>query len=527
MSKKEISTMTRAIASVSRDTGAPLRRLAALTSLWLLAGQFGAAQLLPHTSLEVNMGYLDFGDATRVLYTTESTANYPVLSAYCGSLMYQACIEKILASYQLQQITGVRFQFDMHQALDGLSLNANWFAGLNAFFADLKMARITNITPTIGWIAADWGQYYTAATVQPFTGAANCSAYLTNLQQAVYQNTGQYIQLWRFSPTAPFGEYCINPSNCAANNNCCSSSAQWQGIWQVAAQWNNDSYNCAPANPSNFVGWTAIYSAVGAMLQAASSQGLTVTELDAQNEMTLDQFPVYARLIVDNTNSDNLVLTNLRQAMSNNGFVPGNVIYSVYHIEASTPLFDCNSVYGDSARVIEVSEVQSAIDGMYFGWASDDTGTGGLGCGGTTTYMSQPLPFSQPAPAVIDMHDDPCVGDCDPTVWPWSTVTAEAQIDFSDLAAFRESFYPPASCPSGHPTCAWRTECCGYQPNAANAVIVIGETFGYTTPGDSPACPMWVNGPNWSSAAALNMITGFNLKTAVSRWHRRADRRVR
>jgi hypothetical protein len=265
MNKMEISTVTCAIASVSRNTGAPRRRLAALISLWLLAGQFGAAQLQPHTRLEVNMGPLNFGNTTQVLYNnTQSTASYPVLSAYCGSLMYQACIQKILASYHSQGITGVRFMFDMHQALNGTQLNTNWFTGLNAFFADLKTNSINDITPTIGWIAADWSQYSTPTTVQPFMGASSCSSYLTNLQQSIQPNT---IQLWRFSPTAPFGEYCVNPSNCAANNNCCSSSAPWQGTWQVAAQWNNASYNCAPANTYNFVGWTAIYSAVGAVLQ--------------------------------------------------------------------------------------------------------------------------------------------------------------------------------------------------------------------------------------------------------------------
>jgi len=516
--------MTHVIASVSWCAGASRRRLAALTSLWLLAGQFGAAQFASLTRLEVNMGYLDFGDTTAVLYSYgRSMPSYPAMTSFCSTgSSYRSCIQQILASYHNQGITGVRFQFDMHQALilnsNGVAqLNTNWFQGLNAFFGDLKTNSINNVTPTIGWRAADWPSgggkltYSLQTNVPPRTGQ-NCPGFPT------YANM-------RFSPTAPFGEFCTNTqacgpsctasSTCNPSTDCCSSSTPWSGVWDVPQQWSNDSYDCAPANTYTFVGWSTMYGAVNALLQAANSNGLTVTELDGENEMTLDQYSVHARLIVDNTHSDELVLTNLRQAMSANGFDPGKVTYSVYHLEATVALYNCGSVYGDSARILEVSELLSAIDGLWFGTTSVPYSSG-LKCGGSTSARAY-LPMGQPSPTIIDMHDSPCVGNCDPTVNPWSTVTGEATTDFNALDTFRESFYPLSSCPARAPGCGWRTQCCGYDPNLANALIVIGETFAYTAPNDTPVCPMTgANGNpesppySWSRAAAVNMVTGFN-----------------
>lgn len=491
--------MARAITFVSRRAGASPRRLAAVTSLWLLAGQFGAAQLLPHTRLEVNMGPMALGSATETLYNDQHSAmQYPALHRNCSDgTKYRSCVQQILAQYHQQGITGVRFQFDMHEALNGTQVNTYWTQGLGSFFADLGANSIYNVTPAIGWIAADWGQYYMKTNPPHRSAPSKCGSYPTRA-------------LMRFSPTAPFGEWC--KENCDARY-------PWQGQWDVDEQWNNDAYDCAPENTYNFVGWPAIYGAdgaVAALLQTASNNDLTVTELDAQNEMNLEQYTVYARLIVDNTHSDEMVLANLRQAMSDHGFDADKVAYSAPGVRTWVPLYDCLSVYGDSARIVAVSEIHSAIAGMLFGWASPSV-TYVLGCGGSTQNMVY-LPMGHSSSTIIDVHDSPCVttdgnGECDPT--RWSNVTDEAKTDFQAVAKFRESFYPiyPINkCPPGHPTCGWRTQCCGYDPNLANALIVIGETHGYSRPGNTPPCEMKATRPGqfWSSAAAVNTVAGFN-----------------
>ena len=238
-------------------------------------------------------------------------------------------------------------------------------------------------------------------------------------------DTYPYSSRFKFSPTSPYGMRCQGPADAQCDiygqdiqsnpsDQHHRTSLGWDidrgsvgGTSPLAAT--NDSYQCSPVNPI-FVGWDNIYSVVGALLHAArhpfgdsDDRHLAVEEFDVRNEIDIEHYPVRGRMIVDNTHPSTLpvgrdVLTDLRQLMVNNGydlahgFDQYRVTYSAMDtvISYSPPItkpvpigpnapnpndqapdevakFDCQSLWGDSAREEKASMLLGTISGGVFG----------------------------------------------------------------------------------------------------------------------------------------------------------------
>jgi hypothetical protein len=499
--------------------------------------------LSPHTRLEVNMGFIYFlrqeqgfrypwyGDTISIAAKGQydDFGGFPVMASYCTSgVTARGCIKEILAKYKEQGITGVRFQFFIHEALniplgnEGQStLRPEWKLAVQRFFQDLYDAGIYDITPTVDWEGADVhavgsneGDRYTYT--QAVTPRGNCSGY-------PYTEQNGQARWWRFTPTSPHGHVCTG----------CSGAPQdpfdLDYGWGSPLAPDNKSYDCSPANPK-FVGWNNLYSVVDALLDAArrpfdqpgvpdpQNRSLNISEFDLQNEILLSRAPLRARLIVDNTHGNEDVLGQIRQRMQNRGFYPDRVTYSSMESRSNASGWDCGSVYGDSARVMDLSQVIHAIAGGQlagqFGNASPHA-EGQLPCLLTYAESQQKtpeqieqdrrdalalmiyLPITHSLPSVLDIHSSPCVegnNDCDPA--QWTAVTGEARLVFNALSALRSTY-----------------------PQLANASITLGETHGRVQPGcqmclHSAGC---ANGQiTWDPAAAVNTILGFNTSTLAN-----------
>jgi hypothetical protein len=372
---------------------------------------------------ETNMAFVDFlnyNDSTPV------PSNLPVLQAACPTEpTLRACYQKVLDTYRDQQISGVRFMFAMSNAVEYYtgSVNQTWLAGVRRFFQDLYDRNIHRITHTPSWDHGhlDGPYYYT--TPSPRTGCTDPNFY-QDPQDPQSENPRRIVTQLRFNRTAPFGEAFVR--RCDQQGLNCTDLG-----WQVDGEKNVNAYHCAMGNVY-FLGWSKMYDVIDAMLQAARDNALTVQEFDVTNEIQLSEFPVRARLIVDNVNYDEDVLGNvslpgrrsLRHSMQNFGFDPGRVTYSVSGALSQQPLGECPSdpnnplhpYFGDSARIGQLSLLTAVIGTggpVGIGWSydlalgSESTGTA-LPCGGTPAGGAN-LPLTHSQPTVIDVHSGPCV----------------------------------------------------------------------------------------------------------------------
>jgi hypothetical protein len=457
-------------------------------------------------------------------YGTVASPVYPVLAANCtalpdGTKPVRTCIRQILAKYKAQGITGVRFQFTINDALwlaPGTSsapapgcvslfgapcIRSQWISEVTNFFSDLKEFGITNITPTIEveasvspWVNADnsiapysqWydasngtaqlvkdGDRYVAVSLAAQSLPSSCSTYLP---PSPPPPAPPVLTTFRFTPTSPYAERCKAPQGKTCDINGTGSDGKFYG-WDIdrgvyfadgvsSPSAFNDSYACSPANPI-FVGWPVIEGVVGEMLQLASEQTLTVEELDARNEIDLEYYPVRARMIVDNTDTNYAagrdVLGDLQGLMSTHGFRSDRVTYSAMdvvlsdtnvnapapgqspnpQVSQSEAIFDCGSLWGDSAREHGASQLLSAISGGFFGLYYDflqtmytvSPVTYGLPCivapGESLTQtqitaridnilginnfdVTNPNPMAiigmgHNAPSILDVHTAPCI----------------------------------------------------------------------------------------------------------------------
>jgi hypothetical protein len=293
----------------------------------------------------------------------------------------RACIQEILAKYSAQGITGVRFQFNINDALamplkdafgkdlkeTDATIRPQWAAEVADFFQDLYNNHIYNITPTIEtenalnqdgglskntlWSAPTptYSTWYSGGTevkdldrwimIDSPANRPGCEHYPSQAR-------------FRFTPTSPIGWRCQGSvtdqkaSNCDIDGNDYENTNQKLG-WDIdrgdsnTSAVINDSYKCSPTNPV-FVGWDKIYSVIDELLYNARhpfgsvppiDRHLTVEELDARNEIDLEYLPIRARLIVDNTHGNWDVLgtspaDSLMYRMALHGFDETRVTYS-------------------------------------------------------------------------------------------------------------------------------------------------------------------------------------------------------
>ena len=503
--------------------------------------------LAPHTQLEINMGALYFaakddnGGSNHTWYTDQrDSARYPAIWNNCSTWVsgikpVRSCIQEIMAKYRAQGITGVRFMFALHDALEiplgneaGATVRQPWLSEVQAFFQDLHDNAIYDITPTPDWesalppvhspgVQADGDRYHVAA------GVAGAGEVCTNYP--VSKN-------FRFSPTSPYAMRCYaEPCDSDHYGDISDIDRGSERQPDLSVPVLNWSYQCSPANPI-FVGWDKLYAAIGALLGAAGEHGLTVREFDAQNEIMLEAFPVRGRLIVDNTRGDEDVLGGLRGLMEQTfGAGAGaRVTYSAPSSLTSRPQFDCASLYGDSGRMHGASQLLGAFGGSF--GAYDHPEALGLTCMLSqdeidSTELTEEekqqrilertndilnnqdfphqlvtLPILHSLPSILDVHTAPCVlvdGDCDPVPNRQNRVVDEAIIQFSAMQALMASFG----------TGGWR--CCANE-EFADAVAMLGETHGHTAPG----CPA-NNGGDWQPSAVGYAASGFNQSTLASR----------
>lgn len=101
------------------------------------------------TRLETNMGPMTFAKQINGSWVTwydytHTDNQHPAIYGNCtaGSSV-RSCFQQIMQQYHSQNISGVRFQFNLDDVLDaGNNIIPQWLAGLNNFFEDLHAAGI-------------------------------------------------------------------------------------------------------------------------------------------------------------------------------------------------------------------------------------------------------------------------------------------------------------------------------------------------------------------------------------------------
>ncbi len=355
-------------------------RLPFFLPLFLLLLALGATRPLlagiSPSALEINLGpfpvdrYLD------------PSPNNGILPA-CGhnDWSVRTCITNAFTnSYIGQGVTGVRFFYALGGGFystpfhsDG-TLQAAWGNNMAAFLSDLKSFGIQRVTPTAVFLGNWSGTTEICDGCKPLVTRAVTSC-------GVSKNLN-------FFPWVPFGFE--------------------TGNGYPDSQDVNDAYNCAAATPSDiFWGWQPYFTLVDSVLANVQAAGLAIDDYDMENEINLMDFTVEARLIYDPTHSVD-VLSSLRYYLSVHGFDWTRATFSVPMSRPNYAGFHCGSVYGDSALLMNESEMTAAMGGAAFGLPSSFTWTNNLPCGGTVGSMIT-LPISYTQPSVIDIHDHICV----------------------------------------------------------------------------------------------------------------------
>ncbi len=445
----------------------------------------------------------------------DSTFQRPYVKNCSTTKTVRQCIQDRLVGFRSQGAEGVRFFYPLcgggyNTALNNcgsspsqVSLNTVWVSNLNLFLFDMKTKGFTKVIPSpMFWGAWEPTDPNPQNPANP--GAPNDGQRKLTVSDSCAGNpspTGQVKLV--FWPAVPFGVS-------GGDNYPGTSTPQPVGPWRPG---HNQSYNCSPANPV-FVGWSNIYAVSNAVLQKAQANSLIVDEFDIQNEIALDNATVYGRLIVDNkhtgTGNPN-VLSQTRSSMTTYGFNWKRVTYSAHSANSTVSQYDCGSVYGDSARIIRLSEMLAGIGGGLIGDANGASWVNGLRCGGTATGMYQ-MPTYHSPPNITDLHVYACVeattGGCTS-----ASVQNDAKKTFDGVKAMIDSYGP-----SG-----WR----GSVPDIYNSLYMLGETWSNAFDSSNKSC----EGGNVTTSVATQTVNGFNTSGLAGRtagtvfqpWHQVAN----
>ncbi|HEY1261623.1 MAG TPA: hypothetical protein VGF34_20425 [Stellaceae bacterium] len=345
--------------------------------------------------LEVNLGPLPID-----VYD-DAIANDGLIPSCSKAESVRHCVKSILGKYVRQKVTGVRFNFGLgggyvnSTAFDAKgNVQAYWVYNLSRFFADLKSAGISKVTPTSS-LGPDW-----SGKLQPVT--------------AVYRaghGCPKGSKRLLFYPWLPYG---LDPTTHLPDG-----------------QGDNSAYACSPKNPI-FWGWTPYFNLILWVASLAQSAGVTIEEFDIENEIDLWQFTAQARLLYDNTTSPPTpVLERVGQILAYLGFSSGAATYSVVAGTPASPVAACASVYGDSAYLMTASALAAAINGGQFGNPPYLALNGALPCDNSQSHcgsFSRGAPDynpnwqacaaagmitipRQPQPRIVDIHVYPCIWD--------------------------------------------------------------------------------------------------------------------
>ncbi len=204
------------------------------------------------------------------------------------------------------------------------------------------------------------------------------------------------------------------------------------------------------------MGWQNIYNVINAVITGAHQRGLTVHEIDVDNEADFAVNTVLLRLVNDNKQGDTgqpYILDALNYYMGQSGYPSLHATYSAAQYQTINA-YDCGSWYGDSARVFRLSAVIAGVGGGKVGLSST-TATNGLYCSTLVPAdaVSQSRYYSQAT--ILDVHIYNVNGSQD------------ASVDFNDVKTLINSYGPKG----------WR----GSNPNIYGAEVMLGETHSGTT----------------------------------------------
>jgi hypothetical protein len=354
-------------------------------------GNWGVPELSPGigpTVIETNLSYFPI-DAYFSLNTDNNWSGtpggpYSLISGCPQSITVQKCLEQIMDTgtnnWRSQGVTGVRFFFSIDGTSHGApfpaalfpgwfsspfnsdkSVNSTWRSNLHQFLVDLQTYGIIAITPTPAWP----GSYCTPDT-------------------PTYCNRDGL----EWNPLLPFGFDPLDGAN-------------------PDRRYHNASYYDSPKTPDDiFWGWDTFFNLVDAIL-AEVPAGMDVNAFDYLNEVTLADFTVLARMIYDPHRAVD-VLGTLRAKMAAHGFDPGRVSMSAADSsKPDLPSWDCGSVYGDSAMLINLSELTAAIAGPYSAIGLPDVQwNNNLPCSSSMKQddLMISLPVYHTQPTFIDIH---------------------------------------------------------------------------------------------------------------------------
>jgi len=398
------------------------------------------------TAVEINLSAFPI-DAYFSYNTTGST---PIVNGCSQSITVRQCVQQIFSTgpnnWRLQGVTGVRFFFTMaggfySTPFDGAgNVTSAWSSNLYWLFYDLKSFGVQNVTPTPvfdAWTGPDYLRQQ--RTVQTCTNS---------------DGSGGFPKALNFYPWLPYG---LDPTDSNFPERDCGPN----------------SYSQAAQTPSDiFWGWDRFFNLMNTVMAQAHATGLGINGLDYYQESNM-AFTVEARMIYDSGRSVD-VLGQLRNAMSANGFDSGRVAPSANGPPTPNPAnADCGSYYGDSALLINVSELAGAIAGPYS--AIGDVPTdwpNGIPCYNNQAANMISVPVWHSQPTFVDSHSQ--------KTYP----------DPNDLATFALNFYSDM----------WAF--LQYRGLTGNLVI-----FGETNPVDNPGCDQWTY---QEADAMVNGISGNN-----------------
>ncbi len=326
-------------------------------------------------------------------------------------------------NYIAQGVTGARFMFGLATvSTQGFystpwnssgTISSTWVSNLALFLSDLNSYGVQRISISPMLEGGTAG----ATPITPATNVYGCSTTVPLV----------------FYPWIPYGYLSSNLyPDCQDVNSAYSSAANPNTI-----------------NPPNkyFWGWTPFFNLVNSMFGAVHSSGLALEEFDYDQEISLVNFTVQARLIYDPQHSASGgsgttdVLSSIRYYATANSLSSSGITLSSVSYRTDSAGYDCGSYYGDSARILGASELAGTLAGgggafgePYNLWMSTMYD---LPCGGTNPsgWMAQ-LPLSYTQPGMVDLHIYPCLllssGGCNTGV----SATTEATITYSDVWSF-------------------------------------------------------------------------------------------
>jgi len=295
---------------------------------------------------------------------------------------------------------------------NGTQINQLYLNALQAFFADLHAAGISNVIVTPSFDDPNDPKYPVAA--QYYSCTPNVPVALT------------------FFPLLPYGKF---PGNA-------------QGDLYPYPQGINQGYGCSPSNPY-FLGGEYMTVPLVFISYNAQQAGVTVTEVDLTQEVNLHDFTVQARLLLDNTTScDGTQQGNGNQcdiwdsavdAVRPFNSPTASIVLSVqsnHPVDARTP--PCASYYGDPGQHVLLSEMLAALNVWWIGTPAGEQSGSGLACGGSySSDMVVLYRLFEYAVTTVDVHDYACfLGDIGCSNASPTDIFNQAVLDFT---AYRDT----------------------------------------------------------------------------------------